>query len=190
MKILAISNVEGCAERIVEAFEDTDASIVAKEESDGTEELAEKVSQAIGRRVYEYAVVAVDDQVGATIALNKMGNIRAAVCDSAEDVRLARKNDANVMIVRASMKRFDYLAGAAGQAAKPERDAKQKKVFEMKKQEEKEEPKEQRKKQQQQEKEEEEEPEDEEDDDYQKGSGKGMLGRLKDHLGIIDEGKK
>lgn len=179
LKILAISNVEGCAERIVDALGNKDVSIIAKEESIGLELLSERVSAAMNKGAYEYAIVAVEDHVGATVLLNKSGSIRAAVCDSAEDVRLARKNDVNVMIVRADQKRFDYLGSGIAQAQKPqERREKPEKAFESRKQEEK--PRKQA--------EQEEDDQDEEEEDYRKSGGKGgIFGRLKDHLGIIDE---
>lgn len=175
MKILAISNVEGCAERIADAFEDTDMSVIAKEEREDVASIEAKISAAMNKGLYEYAIVAVDDHIGTAIALNKSSDkMRAGVCDDSEDLKLARMNNVNVIIVRASQNRFDYLAKGLVQAVKPEKKEKPRpeKIFEPKKIEEK-----PRKPDSAQ----------EEEEDYPKGSGKGVFGRLKDHLGIVDD---
>ncbi len=172
LKILAISNSEGCVERIVEAFENTDANIVAKEEKEGDEELFGRVSEAMNRGNYDYAIVAVDDHIAASITLNKLQNISAAVCDSRNEVRLARSHGANVIIVKVDQKKFDYLAvGIEKQKRKPEKMEQQREVPE--------------KKEAREEKAgEEEEPE----EDYApRSSGKGLMGKIKDSLGIVDE---
>lgn len=176
MKILAVSNVEGCTDRLVDAFEDSDASIVAKEESGGIDDLEDKISVAMNKGIYAYAIVMVEDYVGATIALNKSNSIRAAVCDSADDLELAVNNRANVIIVKTSTKKFDYLVDEMSQESEPEKKPKPEKEPSTKKQDER------PKKQEEMEKEE---------DPLPKSSGKGFMGRLKDQLGIIeDEGKK
>ncbi len=179
MKILAVSNVEGCTDRIVDAFEDSEASIVAKEESGGLEDLEDKLSGAMGKGIYEYAIVMVDDYVGATVAFNKLNSIRAAVCDSADDLELAINNKVNVIIVKTSTKKLDYLADGMIQESRPEKKAKPEKAPEAKKPE------------QRTAKQEPEEEDEDEEDDSPRSSGKGFLGKLKDQLGIIeDEGKK
>lgn len=177
VKILAISNVEGCAERIIDAFEDSDASIIAKEAKEDMEELSESVSSTMGKGMYDYAIVAVEDHVGATIEMNKCSNLRAALCDSEEDVQMAKRNRANVMIVRPSQKRFDFIVDGMSLPAKEAKKApKNEKLFQPKKEEK---PK--------REEAPEEDEEEEEYEDYQRSRGKGLVGRLKDSLGIVDK---
>lgn len=172
MKILAMSNVEGCAERMVEVFENTDANIVAKEEEGDLETLARSVSETMGRNVYDYAVVAVDDYIGATVALNKHENLRAAVCDIKEDFRLAKSSNVNVIIVKTSQKKYDFLVHLIRNGERVARKPRPEKAAEPKQQE--------MRPQKAEPMEEEEEPED-------RGSGKGIMGRLKDSLGIVDD---
>lgn len=182
MKVLAISNSEGCVERIADVFESTEASIVAKEEKESDDELFGRVSEAMGRGSYDYAIVVAGDHVAASISLNKFQNIRAALCDNREDMRLARSNGANVIIVRADQRKLDYLAaGVERQKKRPEKPAEQERAAPERKEtkaakEEKEEKMGQ--------------AEDEPDlEGEPRGGGKGIMGKLKDSLGIVDESK-
>ena len=166
LKILAISNSEGCVERIVDVFESTDASIVAKEEKEGNEALFGRVSDALSRGNYDYAIVAVDDYVAASIALNKFQNIRAAVCDSRDDMRLARGSGANVIIVKAGQKKFDYLAGGIEKQKRKLGKVEQQREAPEKK---------------------EEAEEERGEKDGEEARSRGLIGNLKDSLGIVDE---
>lgn len=174
VKILAISNVDGCTDRIVEVFENTDASIVAKEETGGVKAMCDRVSEAMNKGIYEYAIVATDDHVGATVNLNKYDKLKAAVCDSDYDIELALKNDVNVIIIRSDQRKLNYLAD--GIAKEPERQEKKEKLekvekVEVKHKEEKHESKEEKV----------------EESHSHKGGGKGgIFGRVKDSLGIMD----
>ncbi len=169
MKVLAVSNVEGWTDRIVDLFEDKDVNIVAKESAGKLRDVGAMVSEAMAKGIYEYAIVAVDDHVGATVVLNKYENLRAAECSSGEDLKLARDNSVNVIIVKADLKRLDYLAEGIDRTKPVKKDAvpKQKEGTERR------------------EAVKEEEDADEEDRPQGKAGG-GIMNRLKDSFGIVD----
>lgn len=174
LKILAISNVEDCAESIVEVFENSDASVVAKEEQAGSEELARMASDGLSKKGYQYAIVVTDNHIGADIALNKLQNVRAAVCAGPDDLKLAISNNANVIIVKSTDRRFDYLSDLLKSESSSQ----------------KQQPKKQRQEtiQKQQSAPQKPEPKEEEPEPKRSGGGKGgIFGQLKDSLGIMDE---
>lgn len=182
VKILAVSGADGCTDRILDAFEGIGANIVVREEDSDIGTVSRKVADAVGRNGYDYVIVAMEDHVGAVIELNKQANLRAALCDSVDDIELAKRNSANVIIVRPSQKRFDYLADVWDSKATQKSKGRNTRLFQQKeKEDEKQAREEERKKSK--ESREEEEPE---EDTRQKRKG-GIMGRFKDSLGIIDE---
>ena len=178
MKILAISDVDGGAEKVADAFESTGVSIIAKEERISMRELGERVLTAFDKG-YDYAIVVTRDHISAMIVLNKMNNIRAALCDTDEDVRLSRNNGANVLIVKPSQKRFDYLCSIVAQQQQPAKQDKKQQAEQKAQQRQEERPRKQAPVV--------EDKEDGEYEDYEKSGGKGIVGKLKDSLGIVDK---
>ncbi len=176
MKILAISNVEGCSERVADALEHIDASIIARDEQGGIDALQEKVAEALGRKTYDYIVVVSNDHVGAAILFNKLQGVRAALCETKEDMLLAKRNNANVILARAEQKRFEYIAEGILQWPDNAKKETRARAAEVRKREEK-----QGKEEQAPEK-----GREEDEDDEPESDGKGIIGKLKNQLGIVD----
>ncbi len=176
VKILAISNVEGCSERVADAFEDTDASIIARDEQGDLGVLQEKIETAIGRKAYDYIIVVVEDHVGASMMFNKSQGVRAALCDSEEDMKLAKNGDANVIIARSGQKKFNYIAEGISSVSGGSKKEARPHVTEARKQDEK--PRKQER--------EAEKAEEEDEEDERGAQGKGIIGKLKNQLGIVD----
>ena len=108
MRIIAVSNVDGEVERVVEALDKTDAKILAREISGELEVVVRSVYESLKNNAYDLAVVLPNDYVGACISLNKYREIRAAPCASEDDIKFAFANDANVLIVKQGT-RLDHV---------------------------------------------------------------------------------
>lgn len=181
MRILAMSNLEDGAERVVDALEGRDVTIVAKEYAGSTAEMCGRLSVEMEKGRYDYVVVVSDGYISASIELNKQAKLRAAVCDSDDEMKEAMVSGINVVVVRGSQKKPRFLALMAGQHARqktepsPVEDRREERVAEQKQHE-----KEAKEKKPRREEHEEESPEE------TGGGGKGILGRLKSQLGIVE----
>ncbi|MGC8547651.1 MAG: RpiB/LacA/LacB family sugar-phosphate isomerase, partial [Candidatus Micrarchaeia archaeon] len=185
MRVLVLSNVQKGLDSVVGILDKAGHNIVAKEVSASTAELADMVSGELANG-YDVCVVIAKDPIGLSMLLNKRSDIFAAVCNSADDVALGKSNNANVFVVRnpksteiepivsaisklGYSKNFFKLSLPKFQlrfsSSKP-----QQPVLQQKKQKE--------------EQELEEDEEEEQEEQLGKGS-KGMLGKLKNALGIV-----
>ena len=113
MKILAVSNVSGEVDRAVEALENADAKIVAKEIPGDLNALDKTVHDSVRSGMYDYVLALPSDHIGACIQLNKYKEIKAAPCISEEDIRLAALNGANVIVVRSGAQ-LDFIGRNLG----------------------------------------------------------------------------
>ena len=109
MKILAISNISGAAERVADVFESSNASVMAREESNDIAGIRDKISGAFSKGIYDYAVVVVEDYISATALLNKSDEITAAVFDSEDDMAFLNGSGVNTLIIKASRKTLSFL---------------------------------------------------------------------------------
>ena len=109
MKILAISNISGAVERVADMFENTNASVMAKEEANDIAGIRDKISAAFSKGIYDYAVVVVEDYISATAILNKSDEITAAVFDSEDDMAFLNGSKVNTLIIKASRKTLTFL---------------------------------------------------------------------------------
>ena len=65
-------------------------------------DIAKKVAEAVARGEFECGILICDTGIGMSIAANKVGGIRAALCHDAFSARRARQhNDANILCLRA-----------------------------------------------------------------------------------------
>ncbi len=99
MKLLVVSNVSGSIDKIVDAVQQSH-NVVAKEVSVSTSALAQTVGDQLRGGSYDEAIVIARDPIGAGMALNKQEGVEAAVCSNLEDAQLAKKNGANVIVIR------------------------------------------------------------------------------------------
>ncbi len=166
MRILAISDFEGGAEKVSDALEGVGASIVEKEVSKDRFEKA--VAEAIKQGKYDMVIAVPEDHIGASMRLNREAGMKAALCASKEDAFLAKKNGANVIIIRRSEKEIEYIAEGLGASRTGMGSIVSRKTARK------------------EEKEESDEGEESEEDMPRR---KGFIGSLKDSLGIVDEGE-
>lgn len=99
MKLLVLSGVPGSIDGVVDIIQQSN-SVVAKESAMTNDALARSAQDALASGSYDLILVIAKDPIGAGMVLNKKGEVEAAVCDSAEDARLAKDNGANVIVIR------------------------------------------------------------------------------------------
>jgi ribose 5-phosphate isomerase RpiB len=99
MKLLVLSNVPGSTDKIIETLERSN-NIVAKEAGLTTAAIARSVGEEIRKAKYGEVIVIAKDPIGAGMALNKEEGVDAAVCSSVADAQLAKSNGANVFVIR------------------------------------------------------------------------------------------
>jgi hypothetical protein len=99
MKVLVLSNVPGGVDDIVSLLEGQH-SVTAKEAASAPQELAEAAAAQLASGSYAMVVVVAKDPVAVSIALNKKEGVVAAVCNTAEEAQLARRNAANAVVVK------------------------------------------------------------------------------------------
>ncbi|MDE1851778.1 MAG: hypothetical protein KGH69_03770 [Candidatus Micrarchaeota archaeon] len=95
-----MSNLEGGTDRIMDALDENEISIVAKEVDTDAEGLASTASKFMDRKGFDLLVCVPDNPSGAGIALNKYNGIRAVVCASQSDIEEALSNKANAIIFK------------------------------------------------------------------------------------------
>ncbi len=108
MKIYIISNVPDDAERYSDALEGTGASIVLKEIDTDTKGLVSAAASAAASG--NTVVVLAEDPMLASMLLNKQKGVDAALCNSEKDILKAKQIDANVIVVGADFPKPERLA--------------------------------------------------------------------------------
>jgi hypothetical protein len=107
MRLLILSNVPGSVDKVVEVLQQGN-NVVAKELTMANEAIAREAREALKAGSCDLVLVIAKDPIGAGMVLNKREEIEAAVCDSADDVKLAKGNSANVIVIK------DANSGALG----------------------------------------------------------------------------
>lgn len=97
MKVIVITNVPDGAEDLVNAFDGSGLTIVSKE-VDSVGRIVEEAQAALDKS-YSAIIVNTDSPAEANIRLNKAQNIRAYTCSNSNDVRAARKGRVNTIIL-------------------------------------------------------------------------------------------
>ncbi len=99
MKILVLSNVPGSVDRIVDILH-THHNVIAKEANIAESTIASTAAEQLAKKAYDQVIVVARDPIQAGMLLNKKEKVDAAVCHTPEDVKLAKSNGANVIIIR------------------------------------------------------------------------------------------
>lgn len=73
---------------------------MAKETEADTTKLADSVKKAVSEKSYGVCVVIPKDHIKTSILLNRDKGINAAICSSDNDMRVAKENNANVIIIK------------------------------------------------------------------------------------------
>ena len=116
MKILAISNIPGATEKIADILESPNINIMAKEENSDIEGIRDRIASAFSKSTYDYAIVEVDNHIKATAILNKAEGITAAVFDSEEDMGLLDGSGINTIVLKASRKNPSFISSISSGA--------------------------------------------------------------------------
>ncbi|MDE1856242.1 MAG: RpiB/LacA/LacB family sugar-phosphate isomerase [Candidatus Micrarchaeota archaeon] len=99
MKVYVISSVPSGGEEITDVLDDSNVSVISKEVSDDIEDVQAEIEKHVENGRSDMLIYVTDDAIGAGIALNKMEGVRAATCNNSEDVAAARASGANVIIL-------------------------------------------------------------------------------------------
>ena len=98
MKMLVIGSDQESMENVIDLATDADITAAGKLVQEYDNSAVLKNIQDGFNRGYSSIIMIVQDHIGASIFLNRDKQIRAAPCRTIEDVRLARNNDANVLV--------------------------------------------------------------------------------------------
>lgn len=183
MKIYIISNSYDKSESFENALEKLDANITLKEVSSDEKKIANLASAALESKAPNFVLVFVKDPIAANMYLNKQRNINSAVCNSNRDFELARKNNINVIVVGDDLDDADGFAKMLMSNGMQKMSQKSK-PSQSKNQDQK--PTNHDKGQVRDQKQKAEEDEQSESQDDQLPKRPGIIGHLKDALGIID----
>lgn len=88
----------GAVDELLSGIPDA-SGIIAKETETDTAKLVDYVRKAALDKNYSTCIVVPADHIWASINLNRDKMIRAATCLSKEDMRLAKENGANIIII-------------------------------------------------------------------------------------------
>jgi hypothetical protein len=99
MKLLVLSNVSGSTDAVVDALGES-GRVVAKEVNLAIDAMAEMASEQMKKHSYDKLLVITKDPMRAGIIMNKQEGINAAVCGSADDVTMANESGANAIIIK------------------------------------------------------------------------------------------
>ncbi len=100
IKILLISNVEGGSDELLAAADLEGSTIVAKETKGDVKAMVKYAVGLFAQGRYDAIVALADNPIGANIAFNKYEDMRALVCNSAEDAKSAEENGVNVLVLK------------------------------------------------------------------------------------------
>ena len=100
MKILLISNIEGCGDKLAEAIDLKGTAIVARELDVDAKALAVHAAKVFPDSGYDLIIAVTDNPIGTSTALNKYDGINASVCNDADDAASARENGINAVVMK------------------------------------------------------------------------------------------
>ncbi|MDE1847105.1 MAG: RpiB/LacA/LacB family sugar-phosphate isomerase [Candidatus Micrarchaeota archaeon] len=114
MKAYLISSSSHDSDAIVNVLDAANVSVIAKEMQDDDEAISqvEKIAEKGGADIIIFVT---DNHQGASIELNKIDGVRAAVCNDADEVKAARANNANVIILNPKASDQEDVARAIAQ---------------------------------------------------------------------------
>ena len=98
MKALAIGFNEEIVDSMIDCFADLNISVMGRIINGNDTEAAVRSIQEGINKGYGLVIASIDDNIGASILLNRDKRISAAACSNDYDVELAKKNNANVLV--------------------------------------------------------------------------------------------
>jgi ribose 5-phosphate isomerase RpiB len=98
MKVYILSDSSNNGDSLAEELEKYNVNIIEKEITD-PEEYRATLEDLLSRGGFDSIILAASDPVGMSISLNKRQEIKAALCNSREDLQSAKDNGANVIII-------------------------------------------------------------------------------------------
>ncbi len=115
MRLLVLSNVPGSVDKIVDVLQSRH-NVIAKEANMAESTIASMASEQLKGKSYDEVIVVARDPIQAGMLLNKKEGVDAVVCSTLDDVRLAKDNGANVIVIRDinSASVHEIVAQAAG----------------------------------------------------------------------------
>lgn len=100
IKILIITNIQSAADTMLDSIDFGGATVVSREVSGDVRSLAKSTAALFVNGGYDFAIAITDNTVAASIALNKYDGITSVVCHDAEEARSARSQGVNVVIIK------------------------------------------------------------------------------------------
>ena len=99
MRLLVLSNVSGSVDKIVDVLH-KNHNVVAKESNASVATMASMAAEQLAKGACDQVIMVARDPMAAGVLLNKQEGVVAVVCNSTDDVRLAKDNGANVIVIR------------------------------------------------------------------------------------------
>lgn len=87
-------------DKLVSVLDSEGVTVVTKEINSDVKDMAKRAYDLFVKGNYDMIVAVPDNSVVANMAFNKFEGASAAVCDSVEEASVAKENDANVIIIK------------------------------------------------------------------------------------------
>ncbi len=100
MKVLIISNMEGGIDALMESLDLEGVTIVTREVAGDSRSLAKQASGLLSSGKFNLVVALPTNPIAANLTFNKYEGIVSAVCRDMGDVKSARAENSNVMIIK------------------------------------------------------------------------------------------
>lgn len=116
MRLLVLSNVPGSTDKIADILQNHSNIHSRDMPNVSNATIAQTAGEQLRGRSRDQVIVVARDPIGAGMLLNKQDGVDAAVCGSLDDVKLAKENGANVIVIRDinSNELQEIVAQAAG----------------------------------------------------------------------------
>ncbi|MDE1869939.1 MAG: RpiB/LacA/LacB family sugar-phosphate isomerase [Candidatus Micrarchaeota archaeon] len=111
MKVYLISSVPSGGEEILDVLDNSNVSVISKEVRND-DAAAVEVEKHVANGNADVLILVTSDHMSANIELNKIDGVRAAICKDGEDVQEARESGANVIIVQQGRGNKEEIAQA------------------------------------------------------------------------------
>ncbi len=99
IKILVTTNIRGFEDILIEHINIDGATVITKESRVDAKALADRAYDLFSNGGFDYAIVASDNPIATSVALNRHEGIASSVCRSADDARNARDNEVNILVL-------------------------------------------------------------------------------------------
>ncbi|MCL4365349.1 MAG: RpiB/LacA/LacB family sugar-phosphate isomerase [Candidatus Marsarchaeota archaeon] len=100
IKILIISNIEGAIDSVVNSLDLEGITVMTKEVAGDSKTLAKQACDLLSSGRFGFIIALPTNPIVANLTFNKYEGITSAVCHDLSDVKSAREENSNVMIVK------------------------------------------------------------------------------------------